>query len=102
MPHKHRRHAEQRAVLYAFLMRLISIRSRIPMCSYAPLGAVELARIEPNKSKGAAMKAHYQRGVKAPLRNVSPYSAPLSVLVLLLAGMLVKFGPALHIFHAQN
>ena len=48
------------------------------------------------------MNAHVQSKVKASLPKASPYSAPLCVLMLLLAGALVKFGPALHLFYAQN
>lgn len=40
------------------------------------------------------MKPHVQRASKP-----SPYSAPLCVLMLLLAGMLIKFGPTLHFVH---
>lgn len=40
------------------------------------------------------MKTHAENAKRA-----SPYSAPLSVLMLLLAGMIVKFGPAIHLLH---
>lgn len=43
------------------------------------------------------MKPHVQRPSKP-----SPYSAPLCVLMLLLTGMLVKFGPALHFVHVAH
>ncbi len=32
-------------------------------------------------------------------KRKSAYSAPLCVLMLLLAGMLVKLGPAIHVLH---
>lgn len=49
------------------------------------------------------MKVHIQSKAKASLPKASTYSAPLCVLMLLLAGLLVKLGPALHpFFHAQN
>jgi hypothetical protein len=46
--------------------------------------------------KTAVMKTQVQRARKA-----APYSAPLCVLMLLLAGMLVKFGPTLQFFHGH-
>jgi hypothetical protein len=48
------------------------------------------------------MKAHPQSKAKASSYKPSPYSAPLCVLMLLLAGLLVKFGPAIQLFHAQH
>ena len=46
------------------------------------------------------MKVYAQKEAKP--RTPSPYSVPLCLLTLLLAGMLVKFGAALHLVHAQN
>jgi hypothetical protein len=43
------------------------------------------------------MKTHSKSAMEA-----SSYSAPLCVLILLLAGMLIKFGPALQFLHAHN
>jgi hypothetical protein len=51
---------------------------------------------------GATMKPHLQSKAKASPYKSSSYSAPLCVLMLLLAGMLVKFGPAIQLFHVQN
>jgi hypothetical protein len=48
------------------------------------------------------MKAHLQSKAKAQPYKGSPYSAPLCVLMLLLAGLLVKFGPAIQLFHFRN
>jgi hypothetical protein len=52
--------------------------------------------------RGAAMKAHLQSKAKAQPYKGSPYSAPLCVLMLLLVGLLVKFGPAIQLFHLHN
>jgi hypothetical protein len=51
---------------------------------------------------GAAMKAHVQSKAKASPYKSTPYSAPLCVLMLLLAGLLVKFGAAIQMFHVHN
>jgi hypothetical protein len=48
------------------------------------------------------MKTRVQSKAKASTYTNSPYSAPLCVLMLLLAGLLVKFGAAIHMFHLHN
>ena len=47
------------------------------------------------------MKALLSSKTGISRHQVSPYSAPLCVLMLLLVGMMVKFGPALQLFHVQ-
>jgi len=48
------------------------------------------------------MKAHVQNKAKVPANKDSPYSAPLCVLMLLLTGLLVKFGAAIPLLHLDN
>jgi hypothetical protein len=48
------------------------------------------------------MKAQAQSKVKTSSYKPSPYSAPLCVLMLLLAGLVVKFGAAIPLFHTHN
>jgi hypothetical protein len=48
------------------------------------------------------MKAHLPSKAKASPYKGSPYSAPLSVLMLLLVGLLVKFGAAIQLFPVHH
>jgi hypothetical protein len=101
MPHKCRRNAQGAK----FLCRFYEIDAYSVWNSYVQLCTFRGTDCSPDASyisEGVAMKTHVKTKGKVPLPSASPYSAPLCVLMLLLAGMLVKFGPALHLFHAQN
>jgi hypothetical protein len=50
----------------------------------------------------ALMNADLQNKVKAASYKASPYSAPSCILMLLLAGMMVKFGAAIQLWHIHR
>lgn len=68
----------------------------------APVEAKLANHMRAPETQVPVMKALGSSKANASRHQTSPYAAASCVLLLLLAGMMVKFGPALQLFHVQN